>query len=319
MANTSTPSDSSGFTVSRPRWLLVTALLLGNAALAMGPWAVRLTDTGPVAAGFWRLFLALPFLALLARANGEKLGGIGRPVLLLVVLAGVVFALDLASWHIGIGKTRLGNATLFGNSGSLVLMVWGFVLLRRMPRISEWLAIVFALSGAAILMNESLQISTQTLVGDLFCLLAGLFYAGYLLILQNARARLGSWALLTWSSLAGAPVLLALALLLGEPVWPGNWTPIIALFILSQLVGQGLLVFSLRHFPPLVIGLALLTQPALAALSGWFAFGEAIGWSDAAGMLLLGLALVLARGSRAIPANVPAIAASTDTAPLATK
>ena len=288
----------------RPRWLLVAALLAGNVALALGPWAVRLADSGPVAAGFWRIFLALPFLAILARANGERLTGIARPALMLVLLAGVVFALDLASWHIGIEKTRLGNATLFGNSGSLVLMIWGFVMWRRLPRGMEWLAITSALGGAAILMGSSLEISHETLVGDLFCLLAGLFYAGYLLILQNARAGLGSWSLLTWSSLAGAPILLGLALLRGEPIWPTDWTPLIALFVLSQLVGQGLLVYSLKHFAPLIIGLALLTQPAIAALTGWFAFGETIGVIDVLGMVLLGAALVLARGSKANPANL---------------
>ncbi len=308
MVNSSTPADELPHERQNPRWLLLAALLAGNVALALGPWAVRLADTGPVSAGFWRLFLALPFLALLAQTSGERLGNIARPVLMLVLLAGVVFAFDLASWHIGIEATRLGNATLFGNSGSLVLMVWGFVLWRRLPRGTEWLAIVSAISGAVILMGQSLEISPETLVGDLFCLLAGMFYAGYLLILQKARANLGSWSLLTWSSLAGAPVLLIIALLQGEPVWPQNWTPLIALFVLSQLVGQGLLVFSLKHFPPLVIGLALLTQPAVAALSGWFAFGETIGVVDVAGMLLLGLALVLARGSKAQPtAAAPAL------------
>lgn len=287
----------------KPRWLLVAALLAGNVALALGPWAVRLADSGPVSAGFWRLFLALPFLAMLARANGERLGGIARPTLMLVLLAGVVFALDLASWHIGIEATRLGNATLFGNSGSLVLMIWGFVMWRRLPRGTEWLAMVSALAGAVILMGNSLEVSRETLVGDLFCLLAGLFYAGYLLILQNERAGLGSWSLLTWSSLAGAPVLLAMAVLRGEPIWPTDWTPLVALFVLSQLVGQGLLVFSLKHFAPLIIGLALLTQPAVAALSGWYAFGETIGPVDLLGMALLGAALVLARGSKANPVN----------------
>ncbi len=304
MVNSTTSIDSSAFNPERPRWVYVAALLLGNAALALGPWAVRLSDTGPVAAGFWRLFLALPFLALLARRNGEPLRGLGWPVFSLVIVAGVVFAFDLASWHIGIGLTRLGNATLFGNSGSLVLMVWGFVLWRRLPRALEWLAIAFAIGGAAILMGESLQISGRTLIGDLFCLLAGMFYAAYLLILQNAREKLGSWSLLTWSSLAGAPVLLAIALLRGEPVWPQNWWPIIALFILSQLVGQGLLVYSLKHFPPLLIGLALLTQPAIAALTGWFAFGESVGWTDLLGMVLLGMALVLARGFSPTAARV---------------
>ncbi len=302
MGNSTITSEVS----ERPRWLLIAALLAGNVALALGPWAVRLADSGPVAAGFWRLFLALPFLALLARTNGERLSGIARPALMLVIVAGIVFALDLASWHIGIEATRLGNATLFGNSGSLVLMIWGFVMWRRLPRGAEWLAIVSALGGAAILMGTSLEISRETLVGDLFCLLAGLFYAGYLLILQNARAGLGSWSLLTWSSLAGAPILLGIALLRGEPIWPGNWTPLISLFILSQLVGQGLLVYSLKHFAPLIIGLALLTQPAIAALTGWFAFGESIGPVEVLGMVLLGAALVLARSSKSNPANLVA-------------
>lgn len=282
-----------------PRWMLLFALLAGNVALALGPWSVRLADSGPVSAGFWRLFLALPFLALLARANRQPLMGMKRSVVLAVMLAGAVFALDLASWHIGIGMTRLGNATLFGNAGSLVLMVWGFILWRRLPRGFEWLAIASALTGAAILLGRSLELSSATLAGDLFCVLAGLFYAGYLLILQKARAGLGSWALLTWACAAGAPVLLGIAILRGEPVWPGDWMPLIVLAGLSQIIGQGLLVFSLRHFPLLVIGLALLTQPAVAAMTGWFAFEETLGALDILGMVLVGLALVLAKGATA--------------------
>ena len=42
-------------------------LLIGNMALAVGPWFVRLADCGPVSAGFWRLILPLPIHALLAR------------------------------------------------------------------------------------------------------------------------------------------------------------------------------------------------------------------------------------------------------------
>ena len=41
--------------------------------------------------------------------------------------------------------------------------------------------------------------------------------------------------------------------------------------------------------------MALLTQPALAALVGWLAFGEMLVPLDILGMLLVGAALVLAR------------------------
>jgi drug/metabolite transporter (DMT)-like permease len=283
-------------------WLLLAALLAGNVALATGPWLVRLADTGPVSAAFWRLLLALPFLAVFARVAGQRLGGMPRRTLVAVAIGATAFALDLASWHTGIGMTRLANATLFGNSGSIVLLFWGFVAARSLPRGAEWLAILCALAGAAILLGRSLEISETTFVGDLFCLAAGLFYAVYLLNLQGARGQkdgggFGGWSLLVWVSLFACPTLLALALVLGEPVWPTDWTPILILFVSSQLVGQGLLVYSLGHFPPLVIGLALLTQPAIAALIGYTMFGEVLTPLDVAGMVLLGSALAVARAS----------------------
>ncbi|MBV7265023.1 DMT family transporter [Erythrobacter ani] len=274
---------------------LLAALLAGNVALALGPWLVRLADTGPVSAAFWRLFLALPFLIVFARMASQPLGGMPRKTLFWVAIGATAFAMDLASWHVGIGLTRLGNATLFGNAGSIILLFWGFVIARILPKGLEWLAILFALGGAGILLGRSLEIGTETFVGDLFCLTAGVLYAVYLLTLQGERARFGSWSLLVWVSVFACPVLLTLALALGEPVWPTNWTPILVLFITSQLIGQGLLVFSLGHFPPLIIGLALLTQPAVAAIIGFGVFGEVLTPLDIAGMILLGGALVVAR------------------------
>ena len=50
-----------------------------------------------------------------------------------------------------------------------------------------------------------------------------------------------------------------------------------------------------EYFPPLVIGMALLTQPAIAATVGWLAFGELLEPLDIFGMVLVGAALVLAR------------------------
>lgn len=273
------------------------ALLGGNVALALGPLWVRLADTGPVSAGFWRLALAIPFFALLARTNGQRLGGVPRGVLLAVMAGGIFFALDLSSWHLGIELTRLGNATLFGNSGSILIVAWGLFVLRRAPRANEWLAFAAAIVGSAILLGRSLQIDHTTLVGDLLCLLAGFLYTFYILLAQKGRETLGSWSLLFWSSLAGLPVMVGVALALGEPFWPTNWTPVVALAITSQLIGQGLLVFALRHFSPLVVGLALLTQPIVSVVVGWVWFGEVLSALDAVGMVLVAAGLVLVRGS----------------------
>lgn len=276
-------------------WLHLAALLGGNVALAFGPLLVRLTDTGPVAAGFWRLTLALPVLVLLALANRQPLLGYRRSTWLAIGGAALFFAFDLASWHVGIGTTRLGNATLFGNAGSLILMVWGLLTLRRAPSGLEWLSLGAAVTGAGILFGRSLEVSTATLIGDLFCLLAGFLYAFYILLLQAERARIESWALLFWSSLFGAPVLLAIALLRGEAILPQYWWPLLTLALTSQVIGQGLLVYALKHFRPLIVGLVLLTQPAVSILNGWVFFREALTAWDALGMVLVAGALVLAR------------------------
>src|SRR5205809_1958663 len=92
------------------------AVLIGSTALAFGPWLVRLAGVGPVAAGFWRLALALPFLFVIARVIGQPVHLPSRRLVLLVALAGLFFAGDLAAWHAGIHMTKLSNATLFGNT-----------------------------------------------------------------------------------------------------------------------------------------------------------------------------------------------------------
>lgn len=277
------------------------ALLAGNAALALGPWLVRLADTGPVAAGFWRMALPLPLFVWLAlREHSQSPSRVPARTVWMLFAAGAFFALDLASWHLGIELTRLGNATLFGNTGSLLLMVWGLIVMKRAPTRAEALGIAAAVAGAAIMLGRSLEISPETLAGDLLCVLAGVFYVFYLIPAQSARETMGQWSVLALVSASAAPVLLGFAIALGEPVLPqaAGWWPVLALALCSQIAGQGLLVYALGHFPPLVIGMALLTQPAIAALSGWLAFGEGVGATDMLGMALVAAALVIARAGK---------------------
>lgn len=308
------PSPQATPIVAPAKVLLVPpvfVLVLGNACLALGPWLVRLSDTGPVATGFWRLALALPVLALFAlrEGKGRKGGGVpSRPLLLAIGLGGLFFAADLAAWHSGIVLTKVANATLFGNTASLLFPLWAFAIARTWPSRGQALALMLACSGGALLMGQSFEISPEQLTGDALCLLAGVLYTGYLAALSGARGRLGSWQVLTWSTAASAPALLVASLLLGERVWPGatlaGWTPLIGLAVLSQIAGQGMLIWALGAVRPLVVGLALLTQPAVAAVSGWLAFGETLTTADLAGAALVAVALVLAQRRAGPPAPV---------------
>jgi drug/metabolite transporter (DMT)-like permease len=259
---------------------------------------VRLADVGPVASGFWRLALAIPLLlALTLRGRRGTAGARGgtRGMALLIALGGLFFAADLAAWHFSILQTKLANATLFGNASSFLFAIYGLVLLRALPRPVQAAALALAALGAGLLLGSSYEASRAHFTGDLLALLAGLFYTFYLVAIDRARRSMAPMPVLALATVAGAGPLLLAALLMGERVMPSDWTPLILLSLGSQVIGQGLLVYAMGYLSPMVIGLGLLTQPAATALIGWLAYGERLGPLDAAGALLLCIALVLIR------------------------
>ena len=271
------------------------ALLLGSSALALGPWLVRLAGVGPVAAGFWRLFLALPFLFVIARLAGQPVHWPGRMLGMIIAFAGLFFAADLAAWHVGIHMTKLGNATLFGNVASFAFAAWGLWLVRSWPSPVQAASLILAAVGAALLMSSSAELSLRNLHGDMLALFAGLLYAGYLISVERAREKLAPLPLLFLASAFGAAMLLPFSIALGETLVPADWTFVVVLAISSQVIGQGLLVYAIGALPPLVVGLALLTQPAISALVGWLAYGETLQPLDWVGAAAIAAALLLVR------------------------
>jgi len=90
-------------------------------------------------------------------------------------------------------------------------------------------------------------------------------------------------------------MLLPAAITAGERIIPADWTGLFALALCSQVIGQGLLVYALGHVPPLVVGVAMLTQPALSALLGWVYYGETLTARDFTGAAMIVVALILVR------------------------
>ena len=271
------------------------ALLIANIFLAFGPWLVRLSDVGPVAAGFWRLALAIPFLVLLAGIGRRSGFGIGWGMAGVIALGGLFFAADLAAWHYGIVRTKLANATLFGNTASLLFPFYGFLVARALPGKVQTGALLLAIVGAGLLLGQSYELSAEHFEGDLFAILAGLFYCLYLIVIDRARRTLAPMPVLALATVAGTLPILLFALALGEKVMPDDWTPLILLSLGSQVIGQGLLVYAVGHLSPLVVGLGLLTQPVITAINGWLVYDERLSTTDFVGAILICAALVLIR------------------------
>lgn len=254
------------------------ALLGGASAITFAPIFVRLTGTGPAAAGFWRLALALPalaFIALRTRTGPDDLKP--RP---LVLLAGLFFALDLGFWHYGIRLTTVANATILANLSPVFVTAGAWLLLGERPRRLFLLGLALALAGAwAISAAKGGGAGIDPGLGDTLSFTTSLWYAAYLLSVRRARAAQGASAIMLWSSAAGAPLVLAGAALLHEtliPTSPGGWAACLGLGLV-HVTGQGAIAWALGRLPAATASVVILIQPVITALLGWMIFAEPMG------------------------------------------
>ena len=111
-------------------------------------------------------------------------------------------------------------------------------------------ALLLAFAGGALLLGRSYQLDPRHMGGDLFCLLAGLLYAIYFILMLRARSVLAALPALALSTVASILPLLGFAILLGERVVPHDWTPLIGLALVSQVLGQGLMIYALGQLSP---------------------------------------------------------------------
>ncbi len=281
-----------------PARLIPLLVVLASASiLGLAPILVRLTETGPAAAGFWRLLFALPLLMLLVgRPGGE---GFGRPSKWML-LAGVFFAFDLSFWHYGIVMTSVANATVLCNLTPVVVTLVGWLVFKERPARLFILALALAMGGAfAMAAGARPGQGTNPLLGDLFSLSVALWYSGYFLAVKAARVTAGALRVTLWATVAGIPIMGGAALLLGEDVIPpttAGWAACVAMGVM-HVAGQGGVAWALGKLPASITAVTILIQPIVAGVLGWIVFGETLSPIQALGGALVLAAIVLAQWS----------------------
>ena len=280
--------------------LAFAALLTGAVGIAFAPILVRLSEVGPSATAFYRVFLALPALWLWrARerrqpdAPAQPAGSKDRRQL---AMTGLLFAGDLALWHWSIRLTSVANATLFANFAPIFVTLGARILISERITPRFLLGMTLALAGAAMVVGNSLRVTAEHVAGDLVGLATAVFYAGYMLGVKLLRRSFSTATIMAWSGLSASPALFLVALASGERLLPthaSGWTVVVALALISQLGGQSLIAYAFAHLPASFSSLSLLLQPALAAWLAWIILAEPLGLVQACGgaVILAGIAV----------------------------
>lgn len=276
-------------------------LMLAAAVLGLAPVLVRVTETGPASAGFWRLLFALPLLiAFVGRPASMGGGGIGRPGKWMA-FAGLFFALDMSFWHYGLHLTSVANATVLCNLTPVVVTLFAWIVLKQRPRNLFLLALVLSMIGAAAMALGANHTggADRSLLGDALSLSVTLWYAAYFLTIQAARKTATAQRVMLWSTAVGMPLMLLAALIMREqiiPTGPMGWAACIALGLV-HVTGQGGVAWALGKLPATITAVTILVQPVVAGLVSWWAFGETLTPIQALGGAIVLAAIVLAQWS----------------------
>ena len=281
----------------KARWQALAVLVFGACVIGFSPIFVRLTETGPAAAGFWRLAFALPLLAVMTVKTS---GPLGKPSGL-ALIAGTMFALDLGFWHYGIAYTSVTNATVLSNLTPVVVTLFAWIFLKERPRLLFLVAVAVAVSGVALMTAEKGGgPGVNPPLGNALSAMTAFWYALYMLAINAGRRREGASRLMFWSGVTGVPMVLGAALLLGEqiiPAGPGGWAACIGLGLM-HVAGQGSIAWAMGRLPLALASVVVLVQPVVAAVLGYLVFAEAIGPFQATGAAIALGGVVLAQMAR---------------------
>jgi drug/metabolite transporter (DMT)-like permease len=300
-------SPSSTDARLRTERIAILALFIGAITIAFAPILVRLSEVGPSATGFHRFLLAIPLYWAIAAtlprptvAEGSERPGTVRDFVL-IAMAGVYLAADVAVWHYSIQMTTVANSTLLANVAPVFVVLGGWLLFRTRVTGTYLIGLAAAMTGVFILSRASLSLSQDHFIGDLLGILTAVFYAAYQMSVERLRKRFSTVTIMKYAIPVSALVMLPVALASGEdllPVTLAGWGFLIALAAGPQVFGQGLIAWALAHLPVAFTSVSLLVQPVTAALVAWALFGEHIGLQQGIGaVIVLGGIMLARRGS----------------------
>ncbi|WP_119305196.1 DMT family transporter [Dongia deserti] len=256
----------------------------------LGPLLVRDSPVDAAATAFWRLVIALPAALWLARRTAP----LPLKAKALAVLAGLLLAADLVLWNRAIVTTTILEASLLVMIYPLLVALGGFLIWRE--RITRWLGLGGALAFAGLIIMTLGPVSGQSSVsGNLYAVVAALFYSGCMLVTGRLCRAYPTIAVTAWSFVGAALGSLPAALLEDRFLAPDvhGWA-YLALYGVLTLVGYLLINRSLGKLPTALVAVLGYGQPVVATTLAIPLLGEVPALGDLAGAIVVVAGLMLA-------------------------
>lgn len=282
--------------------------------MAVGAAAIfarfALGGAGPLAVAASRLCIAsLVLLAIAAVRPRRASPPLARRQAFALATAGIALALHFAGWIASLEYTTVAASTLLVATTPIWTALYDAVACGRVPSRATLLAFVAGGVGLAAIVGYNATpppIAGHALLGAALAVGGSVAMAAYLVVVRDARGRLDTGTIVTHTYSWAAVALVAGTALLHQappalddaPAWAG----IIAMALISQLLGHTAINASLRWFAPSTVSFTNLLEPVGAAVLALVVFGEKLSpVALAGGLVLLAAIAVVLREARIEP------------------
>lgn len=146
----------------------------------------------PLAIGFWRLFLGMPFFAVpVLVKQRDDLKKTARKDRLIAYVSGIFLFLHFTTWFSGLKYTNISNASILGDLHPLVVVAISFLVYKKRIGIKPLIGILVAIVGGAITAGlDYKELPPGFFWGDVLAFMSAIFMGLYFVMGERGRERI---------------------------------------------------------------------------------------------------------------------------------
>ena len=252
-----------------------------------------LAGAPPLAVAAARLCIAALMLLLIAAVHRTRETPT-RAQRTVLWIAGAALAVHFGTWIASLDYTTVAISTLLVSVTPLWTALYDALVRGRRYPIAVPLAFVGGIVGLALITSGKHSpppVPGHAVLGAALALAGSVAFAAYLLLVREVRAALGTRTIVTHTYTAAA-LALVVAAATAHQAPPGMhaysaWGGIIAMALISQLLGHTGMNAALRWFSPSAVSFSTLLEPVFAAVLALVIFGETLSALAVAGACVL--------------------------------
>jgi len=271
-------------------------LVIGLLAASQSGNIIRLGEAHAVAIAFWRLILATLLLAPLAGRDLGLLRRLSRLDATLVLLAGVTLALHFFAWIAAVQWTTVANAAIFFSINPVLTGAAAFLIFRERIGVKLVISILLGLTGITLIGWQDFRLAPEHLAGDVSALVCSALFTLYFLLGKRLRRALPTTVYVTAVYGVAAGTALICMPLLDLPLldYDGQtWLCFGLMALVPTMLGHTSINNALKYIDASRISVATLSEPLLAGLVAYLAWGESISALVVLGYLLISSSVVV--------------------------